>query len=140
MCLFNYLRAMIKILANKIIALVLVTIFLANNIRTLTVVGNFVINQDFIAKTLCIQKDNQQGCNGKCHLKKELQKTSSNPNSDKSLPENKRQSLDVFYVSDINYLKKQLVRLQLEKNLTCFNLPKINKTYLDIDTPPPNFI
>ena len=63
---------MIKVFLHKIVSILLVAILLANNINTLTIVGDFVVNQDFIAKTLCIQKEDQQGCNGKCHLKKQL--------------------------------------------------------------------
>ena len=51
---------MISAIANKITAFVLVFILFAHNINTLAIVGDFVINQDFIAKTLCIQKDNQK--------------------------------------------------------------------------------
>ena len=63
---------MFKGFTYKITALLLVTILLANNISTLAIVGDFIVNQDFIANTLCIQKEDQQGCNGKCHLKKQL--------------------------------------------------------------------
>lgn len=65
---------MISAIANNITVFVLVFILFAHNINTLTVIGYFIVNQDFIARTLCIQKDNQQGCNGKCYLMKELEK------------------------------------------------------------------
>jgi hypothetical protein len=36
---------------------------------------DFKINQDFIAKVLCINKEEPElQCNGKCHLKKQLKK------------------------------------------------------------------
>lgn len=34
----------------------------------------YILNNDFIVKNLCVQKDNQQGCNGKCYLKKQIKK------------------------------------------------------------------
>ena len=43
-------------------------ILFAHNINTLVIIGDFLANQDIIAKTLCIQKEEQKGCNGKCQL------------------------------------------------------------------------
>lgn len=65
---------MISVIANKITTFVLVFILFAHNINILAIIDDFIVNQDFIAKTLCVQKENQQGCNGKCHLMKELNK------------------------------------------------------------------
>jgi len=37
------------------------------------IVGIFILNQDYIAKVLCINKDKPElDCKGKCHLKKQL--------------------------------------------------------------------
>lgn len=39
------------------------------------VVTNYLINYDYIANVLCINKDKPElKCNGKCHLNKELKK------------------------------------------------------------------
>ncbi|NMH87472.1 hypothetical protein [Flavivirga algicola] len=128
---------MIKVLIYKIIAFVLVIMLFAHNINTLTIIGDFIINQDFIAKTLCIQKENQQGCNGKCHLKKQLAK--NNPDSNNKIPaqENKRVALDAYciFTSDIldNYPNKFILpRVNLS-----YNVSKIVKTLLEVETPPP---
>ncbi|WP_299524513.1 hypothetical protein [Winogradskyella sp.] len=67
---------MIKQFINKITAILLVFVLLANNINTIVIVADFVINQDIIAATLCIQKKEQKSCNGKCYLRKELSKAS----------------------------------------------------------------
>ncbi|TGV02341.1 hypothetical protein [Flavivirga rizhaonensis] len=130
---------MIKAFAHKIIASFLVIMLFAHNINTLTIIGDFIINQDFIAKTLCIQKENQQGCHGKCHLTKQL--AENNPDSNNQLPsqENKRLELDIycFFISDI---------LDIHSNK--FVLPRVHlfhktsktvKTLLEVETPPPMF-
>lgn len=40
------------------------------------IIIDFKINQEYIAKVLCINKDNLQNtCNGKCHLKRQLKET-----------------------------------------------------------------
>lgn len=74
---------MLKAIIHKITALVLIVILFANNINTLVIIGDFIVNQDFIAKTLCIQKEEQKGCNGKCYLAEELKK---NTGKDKDYP------------------------------------------------------
>ncbi len=44
-------------------------------------VGYYIINKDYIAKVLCINKDKPAlKCQGKCHLKKQLAKTETAEN------------------------------------------------------------
>lgn len=74
---------MLKAITHKITVLFLIVILFANNINTLVIIGDFILNQDFIAKTLCIQKEEQKGCNGKCYLTEELKK---NTGEDKDRP------------------------------------------------------
>ena len=130
---------MISAIAHKITAFVLVFILFAHNINTLVIVGDFLVNQDFIAKTLCIQKDDQQGCNGKCHLSKQLSEGSTESNSQNPLQESKRIALDVFCVSSINTIDSKFIEYKLPQIILTHKSPKIVKTYLDIDTPPPIF-
>jgi archaellum component FlaF (FlaF/FlaG flagellin family) len=50
----------------------------------LIVFGSYLANKDFIKEVLCINKEKvSMACEGKCHLKKELEKDSGN---DKSNP------------------------------------------------------
>ena len=131
---------MLATIAHKITAFILVFILFAHNINTLAIIGDFIINQDFIAKTLCIQKEAQKGCNGKCQLRKELaENNSDSSNSDNPLQETKRSSLDAFCLYKVNILEDEKVVL-IESPLI-FNSYSQNviDTYLDIDTPPPNF-
>lgn len=130
---------MISAVAHKITAFILVFILFAHNINTLVIVGEFLANQEFIAKTLCIQKDDQQGCNGKCHLAKQL--SENNPDSSSQIPvqESKRMTLDVYFISNINTIDSQFIEYKLPQVLLTHKSPKIVKTFLDIDTPPPIF-
>jgi hypothetical protein len=131
---------MISAIANKITAFVLVFILFAHNINTLAIVGDFVINQDFIAKTLCIQKDNQQGCNGKCQLMKELKENAPESNTTIPVQETKRFSLDAFCFYKIN--SSESLNFVSKEYKIGFNSYSQNllQTYFDIDTPPPIFI
>lgn len=128
---------MISALAHKITALVFVFILFAQNISTFVIIGDFVVNQDFIAKTLCVQKENQQGCNGKCHLMKTLK--DSEPDSKTTIPvkETRRFSLDAFCLYDIrNFDYKTVYNKESLFNLHK-NAANLIATYFDIDTPPP---
>lgn len=131
---------MISAIANKITAFVLVFILFAHNMNTLAIIGDFVINQDFIAKTLCIQKDDQQGCNGKCQLMKELKENA--PESKTTIPvqETKRFSLDAFCLYKINSSESpNFVSKEYKIGFNSYS-QKLLQTYFDIDTPPPIFI
>ena len=128
---------MIKALADKIIALFLVIMLFAHNINTLTIIGDFIINQDFIAKTLCIQKENQQGCNGKCQLTKQLTENSSDSNNQPPSQESKRLTLDIYCLFTLNILDIHLNKFILPKVNLFHNSPKSLKTSLEVETPPP---
>ena len=89
-----------------IAAIILVVLTQQMFINTFIVV-DFLIHQDYIAKNLCVQKDDQQGCNGKCHLHKVLEENKhENGNSPQ---ENTPRSVVKF-----DYL--------FSKNETCFEL------------------
>ena len=131
---------MISAICNKITAFVLVFILFAHNMNTLAIIGDFVINQDFIAKTLCIQKDNQLGCNGKCQLMKELKENAPESNTTIPVQETKRFSLDAFCLYKIN--SPESLNFVSKAYKIGFNSYSQNllQTYIDIDTPPPIFI
>tara|TARA_R110002049_G_scaffold307773_2_gene509426 strand:- start:12670 stop:13065 length:396 start_codon:yes stop_codon:yes gene_type:complete len=130
---------MISAILHKTVAFVLVFILFAHNINTLVIIGDFIANQDFIAKTLCIQKENQQGCNGKCHLNKELAKSEPDSKSSKPLQETKRMTLDVFYPSNVIKVEKPSIHVLSKKEKLHLGFSRLTKMYLEVDTPPPNF-
>ena len=130
---------MIKNITHKITAYVLVVILLAHNINTLVIVGDFLANQDFIAKTLCIQKEDQQGCNGKCHLKNQLAQNESGTDSKMPVQESKRNVLDIYFVSDISIIESQIISFHIIKNKVFYKAPITTETTILVDTPPPNF-
>lgn len=130
---------MITSFVHKTTAFVLVFILFAHNINTLVIIGDFVVNQAIIAKNLCIQKDNQQGCNGKCQLTKQI--VESNPDSNTDLPaqETRRMSLDAFCLYHIQVAETHPENLVRTQTSLFYLTPSIVLQYQDIDTPPPNF-
>lgn len=74
---------------KKAISIVFVFLLVFSNLSRIWILIDFKVNQDFIAKVLCINKDKPElQCNGKCHLasqikdqeEKENQGTSSETN------------------------------------------------------------
>ena len=62
-----------KLSFNNITVAFLIVVLLAYSFKTVTVIADFALHQDQIAKTLCEQKDViEQTCNGKCQLVKAL--------------------------------------------------------------------
>lgn len=60
---------------RKVITYLFIGAFLLNASSRLLVYADFWINREYIAANLCENKDEpEMQCNGKCHLKKELEK------------------------------------------------------------------
>ena len=123
----------------KVTALFLTFVFLANNINNVVIVTDFVVNQDFIAKTLCIQKDDQKGCNGKCHLAKQLAQSNTSNNSDAPLPTTDRTRLDVFVIyENTNHTIDNFSQLSRFQNNTHYRIKQPVSGFYSIHTPPPD--
>ncbi len=130
---------MILKVTYKLIALFLTFVLLANNINNVVIVTDFVINQDFISKTLCIQKEEQKGCNGKCQLKKELVQSNTDSNSDAPLPDSNRTRLDVFIVTiKTNHTIEDFSIISIKQKNIDNRLKHPTSGFYTIDTPPPN--
>jgi hypothetical protein len=60
---------------KQIVTILLATLILLQPFSKICIYVSFKINQDRIAKTLCVQKEIKNNCcKGKCHLEKELKK------------------------------------------------------------------
>ncbi|SDS57332.1 hypothetical protein [Winogradskyella sediminis] len=130
---------MILKVSYKLIALFLTFALLANNINNLVIVTDFVINQDLIAKTLCIQKEEQKGCNGKCQLTKQLVENNTDPNSDTPLPSSNRTQLDVFIIASISaHTTEANFQVSSLQNTIDYRQNEPTSGFYVIDTPPPN--
>ncbi len=118
---------------HKIISVLLTVILLLGVFKTTFTITDFLIHQDEIAKTLCVQKDNQQGCNGKCQLvkalKKDLEKDTKAPNS-----QNKKEN------SVLNFIKPILEIKFLTKSKIISTKICDNRLYKTLDKKYPIFI
>lgn len=84
---------------KKIVVIVAFALFLKPIIPVL----DYIINYDYIANVLCVNKAKPQlQCNGKCHLMKELAKESENEkplSTDKK--DNSKHEIEVLFYQDI---------------------------------------
>lgn len=66
------------------------------------IIAWYQANKDYVAKELCVNKDKpQMHCNGKCYLKKQLQKVDKEQSGDKEQPvKSQKSELPVFIVTE----------------------------------------
>ncbi|MEC7265089.1 MAG: hypothetical protein VXW38_15225 [Bacteroidota bacterium] len=70
-----YLYHKYRPLKNSILPILFTLLYVMAMIRPVLPVIDYVINQDYIAEYLCVNKDKPMlNCNGKCYLAKMLQK------------------------------------------------------------------
>ena len=99
----------------------------------------FIAYQDYIIKELCVQKDNQQGCNGKCYLMKQLTNEVSENNTT-TPPQNEKEfrgNLIYFLTKTTAYNFSNISDLKSQK--TTYYLKLKQSLFVDKDIPPPKF-
>lgn len=68
-------------LQNKILSLLLLTIYFTYVFRIIVPLADYALNYKFIVEELCEQKNSSENtCLGKCHLSNEIQKQTDLPN------------------------------------------------------------
>lgn len=101
----------------------------------------YIINYDYIVKELCENKEKPElKCNGKCHLMKELAKTSEeDKNSPSDKKQNVKQQIEVLFYNEIKTLSnaKSFVFINKHVNSVYQNLYAL--TAIQSTFHPPNF-
>ena len=107
---------------NRIYAHIQLVILVFYIIRPVLPYIEYVVNKDFIAKNLCINRDKPHSCcEGKCYLEKQLKKSSDNNNDPKDKNTNKKvQNEEVKeFLSPHSNIPKVF-----ETNITCLINPE----------------
>ena len=83
---------------GKLIALYFIVVVLVLHTMSMPLAYlNFKINREYIAETLCINKDEPITiCGGTCYLSKSIKKAHDNPESDKPV-QHKKQVTEILY-------------------------------------------
>lgn len=104
---------------NGIISGILLLVLSAYLIIPVLPVIDYLINKNYIAENLCVNKDLPKSCcKGKCHMVKQLQKTNPNPGND-SKNTNKRvhlKELNEFIVSNSCIFKFEITSENYQKH------------------------
>ena len=80
---------------KKLPSIFLAFAVLANSFACTILVVQYQAQKDFIAKTLCENKNKpSKGCQGKCYLKKQLKKAEE---AEKNLPSTLKEKMEVAY-------------------------------------------
>lgn len=85
------------------VILLCATLFL----RSLVPFIDYAVNYDYIVSELCENKDDvEMACNGKCHLMKQIVKTSEDSDSKSPLKQSSEKEVLTFYVlADFSFLR-----------------------------------
>lgn len=96
---------------------------------------NFKVNQEEIAKNLCIQKDMKVNkCNGHCFLSKQLKKAAE---KEKKENENLKEKQELVYISsNIEHSLKINFLTEKSKHLTSYRCDKPKSNLVGIFRPP----
>jgi hypothetical protein len=87
---------------KKAIAISLALLVFAASVKDFVIWAGFKINQDFIAKTLCINRDNlEKQCNGKCYLNKKITESKEKDPAKMPVPQPDERKQVVFFCETI---------------------------------------
>jgi hypothetical protein len=121
-----------------IIAGILLLVLVAYLVLPVIPIVDYLFNKEYIAKNLCINRDKPKSCcKGKCHLVKQLKKTSSNTES-----ENRDRSKRIQYKELDEFLIKTFCQSILQKttfgylNFNSSKLQQLSKSSIFV---PPEF-
>lgn len=102
---------------------------------------DYVVNYEYITKVLCVNKAKPKlQCNGKCHLKKELAKTSESETPISSNKKTATQEVEVLFFEDIKSFK--ITSIYFEEKQKIINNYSNSYFYLNSDSVfrPPIFV
>lgn len=126
---------------QKLLSIILVFSFFSYQSYHSLVYLNYYVNQNYFATVLCENKDNPEkpGCNGKCHLKKQLEQQKPEQNThpfSESTPLNFYPELFAVLISQITKKTSDY----LNNSITCpTQLKLLSAHLLDIFHPPKSF-
>lgn len=129
---FRFFRKYIYTVRN-LISIVLVSVFLIQASAKFIIYINFKINQDYIAKNLCVKKEiANNDCEGGCCLKESLEKEEKSENP---LPNFPKEKSETFFIPV--QLKQTLQKGQVISNIHFIYMDKPTQDYpLSIFHPP----
>lgn len=116
------------------IAILLASVFLMQTVSKLFIVANYELNKAYISKNLCENKNKPSlHCNGKCHLKKQLQKEDKKENQN---PNNLKEKIELQFFKETSSLFIPTVTPSVENINSIYIMGNYNQHLLSIFHPP----
>ena len=123
----------------RVSAFILALVLVSSTIYQTSVMVYYIAYQDYIIKEICVQKDDQQGCNGKCYLMKNLTNKVSENNST-TPPQNDKEFRGnfIFFLSKTTSINFNYAS-EFESEKTAYHLHFKDSLFLEKETPPPKY-
>ncbi|MBK9461959.1 MAG: hypothetical protein KA783_04780 [Chitinophagales bacterium] len=121
---------------KQLLVILLSILILLNPISRTWIVVSYQINQKYIAQNLCENRAKpQMKCNGKCHLKKQLEKANKD---EQKTPQNLTEKVEVLFCSQLGSFHFQAQSpIESQSPPRCFYKQMHSQLYLtDIFHPP----
>jgi hypothetical protein len=108
---------------------------LLNSFSNVIVFVTFKINQNQIAKTLCVLREQKNNtCNGNCVLQAELKKQAENEKKQTTILKEK---IEIIYtITEIEYNLTPITITEIDKDVNCHYNSKPNSVSFTIFHPP----
>ncbi len=118
---------------KKVFSITMTMLFLLVAFQQALIIVNFKLNQKEIEKEFCVNKDKpERQCHGKCHLKKELQKTD---NTDLELTGISKK-IDIILNTNYDFTVSFPETILCDK-VSIYKELRLVEPYLEIFVPPP---
>jgi len=118
--------------------MILLVLYLVALIRPISPFIEYLINREYIANVLCVNKNNPEiKCNGKCYLNKQLKKANEAEQSGNQAvpPKIEMEKYPVSSIDDYNFFNK--VTDPSKGILFPYHSCSIKEHFSDVPTPPP---
>lgn len=122
---------------KQLVTILLATLILLQPFSKIWIYVSFMINQNYIAKTLCVQKEVKNNCcKGKCHLEMELKK--ADEHQKKQIPQLLKEKSEVLFCQSFpkNSILIVIFKTSREKLIAFYHFSFSSSYINDIFKPP----
>lgn len=118
---------------KKAFSIMMTMLFLLVSFQQALIIVHFKLNQENIEKEFCINKTKPElQCHGKCHLKKELEKSNSNDLELTSIGK----KIDMVLLSDVKF-EVQTIKVAKSRKVSIYKEFDLIEPCMEIFVPPP---
>jgi len=125
---------------RRIVSILFLLAFVTTSLKQYYPYLDYSINKNYISEFLCVNKDKPElGCEGKCHLNKQLEKFNTENNGDFPIPSPNEEITSVLFFQ----IEKPIsfaILCEIDSKKSNYNSSFVNSFDIEIPTPPPRFL